>query len=115
MALTIGTLASGQLPNVKGTLYTVPAGTVAHVWMSVTNSSGSTRTHNIYIKRSGGSSVLVSALNKSQATGADPVYYPLAGNDLNGFKLSAGDIVEGDASAATAVDYLIFGGTEPIP
>lgn len=115
MALTIGTLAAGQLPSSKGTLYTVPTGFVAHAWISVANSSGSPRTHNIYIKRSGGSSVLVSALNKSQASGADPTYYPLNASNLNSYKLSSGDIIEGDASAATAVDYLIFGGTEPEP
>lgn len=112
MALSTGSLADGQLPSTKAALYTVATGKVAHVWVSLVNAGASTRTVNLYVKRSGGTSRRVAAKDKSLAAGSDPVIFPVSGQALVGLKLSAGDALEGDASAAAEVDYVVFGATE---
>jgi hypothetical protein len=112
MALALGTLADGQLPNAKATLYTVPALKIAHVFIILANtdapSGGSAYPVNIYVKRSGGTSRRILGRDTSIAAGAS-LELP---DNLTGLKLSAGDIIEGDAGTAAKVDYLIYGGSQ---
>lgn len=105
MPNTISSLADGQLPNAKGTLYTVPALTQVFLAGTLVNTDVSARTVNIYVKRSGSTSRRILPKDLSMAAGASVEF----GRDGRPFALSAGDIVEGDASAATVVDYLIDG------
>lgn len=102
MALTPIAIADGQLPAAKGTLYTVPASTIV-VLTSFTLVGGATaRTVNIYVNRTGTSRRIIAKdtpldINGSmQATGRTEV-------------LEAGDLIEGDASAATEIDYVFSG------
>jgi hypothetical protein len=103
VAATIKNLAEGQLPNSKTTLYTVPALTSAVVLNVVcVNKDTVTRTHNLYYKKSGGTSRLLTAENQQiQAKYKSTVEEKIT--------MGAGDQIEGDASAATIVDYVISG------
>lgn len=102
MALSIVALADGQLPNAKGTLYAVPALTQA-ILKSITlvNTDTVDRTVNLYVNRTGTSRRII---GKDMTIGA--------GESLQ-FQtlvtLEAGDLVEGDASAAAVVDYTLNG------
>lgn len=103
MVFVYKSLAQGQLPNAKGTIYTVPASTTAYIKsLKVVNTDSSARTVNIYVKRSGGTSRRIWPSAMSLAAG-----YVAEDEDIGG--LSTGDIIEGDASAATVVDYTILG------
>lgn len=109
MAIVGGTFAQGQLATSKATLYTVGVGVVAHVTQIIlVNTDASARTVNIYIKMSGGTSRRIIAKDLSLAAGAS-YWVPISPSAL---RLSAGDLIEGDASAATVVDYTISGGLE---
>jgi hypothetical protein len=105
MAVTPKSIADGQLPASKGTLYTVPASTAALITITLSATGGSARTVNIYVKRSGSSSRLITPKDLTLNPG-DAAYIDHAGRP---YALSAGDEVEGDASAATEIDYLIDG------
>ena len=102
MTVTIKSLADGQLADTKGTIYTVPASTEAVAKVTYVNTGASNRTVNMYVKRSGSSSrrVIPESLTL-QANGGMCIRW------LRG--LSAADLIEGDASAATEVDYLVQG------
>ena len=104
MALAIGTLADGQLPNSKTTLYTVPASTTAFVQVTLVATGASARTVNIYLKRSGGTSRRIFPKDLSINPGDHA-----SSKDERPYSLSTGDIIEGDASAASEVDYIIEG------
>lgn len=109
MAIVGQTLADGQLPNTKGTLYTVPVGKVAHITIvSLVNADTASHTVNLYVKRSGGTSRRIIGKAVNLPVGAD-YQFP---DNAKGLKLSAGDLIEGDADAASKVDYLISGGLE---
>lgn len=109
MSIQGASLADGQLPNAKGTLYTCPASTIAHVsHIILCNATAGAITVNLYVKRSGSTSRRIYTKDASLAGGA---YVKLPGEDT-AYRLSAGDVIEGDASAATSVDYFIDGGTE---
>ena len=98
-------LADGQLPDSKTTLYTVPASTTAAIKVcKLVNSSASARTVNIYIKRSGSTSRRVIPKDMTFAAGSEAECV-----DGDPWELSTGDIIEGDASAATEIDYFISG------
>jgi hypothetical protein len=93
-------LANGQLPNAKGTLYTCPAATqtlVKTINLVATNIS---RTINIYIKRVTSRRIIAKDTNLDIT-----LELAIERNII----LEAGDLIEGDASAAAEVDYLIFG------
>lgn len=91
--------AQGQLPATKGTLYTCPDGKVAQVVdASYTNTDASTRTVNAYC--SGGTSRRIIQKDRSMPAGDS---FTFGGGKI----LAAGDLIEGDASAATVVDYWI--------
>ena len=101
--MSIKLLADGQLPNAKGTLYTVPGGTTAIIkTITYVNTESSTRTVNLYLKDSVGASRRIIPMNMSMGIGYMAVY----NNELT---LEAGDLIEGDASVATVVDYTING------
>lgn len=105
MAVAIKTLAAGQLPNTKTTLYTVPASTSALLTITLAATGASARTVNIYIKRSGGTSRRVLGMD----TNMDPGDVGYIDHEGRPWSLATGDIVEGDASAATEIDYTIDG------
>lgn len=95
-------LGEGQLPNSKTTLYTVPAGKTAIIRsILLVNTNASSRTVNIYANFSGTSRRIV------------PANYVLGGSakmeDTSAVTLEAGDFIEGDASVAAQVDYIISG------
>jgi len=97
-----GSLADSQLPAAKGTLYAVPTATEAFgIEIHLTATGAAVRSVNIYVKRSGSSS--------RRVIPKDLLMNP---ND-NAVKtirsLSAGDLIEGDATAATEVDFTITG------
>lgn len=104
MASTVKNLANGQLPLSKGTLYTVPSSTSAIVSSIVpVNTDSVARTINLYYCKSGG--VSRSLIPKDVSANAGKHY------NLGTFLITmgAGDKIEGDASAATVVDYTISG------
>lgn len=102
MAFTTKALANGQLANTKGTLYTTPGATQTIVkTITLVNTGASTRTINIYLNTSGTSRRIIPK-DTSLLTGE--AFYI----DLN-LTLEAADLIEGDASAATEIDYTISG------
>lgn len=99
---TFKILADGQLPAAKGTLYTVPAATTTLVKTIVLVATNVNRVVNIYVKKAAGTSRRI--LMKD---------YPLdIAAELSierNLTLGVGDVIEGDAAAATEIDYIIFG------
>lgn len=100
---TMKSLADGQLAVAKATLYTVPAVTSTLVlFISVTNTTTNTRNINLYVKRSGSVSRRIIPTDLKLSSGAN---YLFDGR----LPLSTGDLIEGDASVATSVDFTIGG------
>ncbi len=103
MTVAIKSLADGQLANSKGTLYTAPTSKQAIVKkITLVNTDSSARTVNLYFKASGGTSRRIIPKDLSLAIGALFVME-------DEVTLEAADIIEGDASAATVVDYVLNG------
>ena len=110
MTVTPKNLGEGQLPNSKGTLYTVPASTHAMVVSIIlTNTNSSSETVSIYYKKSGSSSREL----------LDGLVIPAKGSSLgNTFILDAkitmepGDILEGVSTTASKTTYVISGWEE---
>jgi hypothetical protein len=104
MAFVGNILANGQLPNAKGTLYTVPALTTAYVkFVNAHNTGGGSETVLFYVKKSAGTSrVLARAVlatnEQSRAVDKEET-----------ITLGAGDQIEGQTTTAATVDYLITG------
>ena len=104
MTTAIKSLSDGQLASSKGTIYTAPAATQVIVQsITLVNSNSSAEAINIYFKASGGTSrriipkdTSLAASGKMQALDA-----PLT--------LEAADIIEGDTTTATKVDFVISG------
>lgn len=102
MAFTIKALANGQLAATKGTLYTTPALTQTIVKsITLVNTDASARTVNLYVNATGTSRRIIP---KDLSLGAGESYVV---NDV--ITLEAADLIEGDASAALVVDYVISG------
>lgn len=109
MALVFAGLAAGQLPAAKGTLYTSVATTAVKQITLVANAAGAF-TANVYYKPAAGSSRLLI-----------PKDIPMDNADLakaaqiecleDTLEMSAGDLIEGDASSATSIDFVITGAT----
>lgn len=102
MALSIKALASGQLASSKGTIYTVPGSTQTIVKsLTLVNTDSVARTVNLYVNTAG-TSRRICPKDLSLPAGAllelDRV-----------ITLEAADLIEGDASAATVVDFFISG------
>ncbi len=109
MAITAASLADGTLAGSKGTILTAGASKATHVSLIVfVNTNVGATTINLYLKRSGSSSRRI--IDKSHSIAAGAQYIP----SLPLLKLSAGDVLEGDASNAGDVDFTIYGGTEPV-
>ena len=100
MAVALKDLGTGQLPNAKGTLYTVPGATQAAVKVTLVNTGASARTVNLYANKDGTSRRFCP---KDLSLGVGDSFT----SDLQ--TLDAADLIEGDASAATEVDYTING------
>ncbi len=99
---SIKALGDGQLAAAKGTLYTVPALTQTII-KSVTfvNTTAGALTVNLYTNTTGTSRQIIPVdlslgAGESMETSVD-------------YTLEAGDLLEGDASSATSVDYTISG------
>lgn len=96
-------MAEGQLPNAKGTLYTVPANTVAYVkFFHVENTNTIAESIRIFVKpgatsRSGGRAVL------------EPGEFARFVDKDETIVLEAGDLIEGFSTTAAVVDYIISG------
>jgi len=106
MALAIKDLGTGQLAATKGTLYTTPAATQTIVKsITLVNTDTSARTVNLYKKADGTNSRRFIPKDLSIAAGAQFEWEGVT-------TLEAGDLIEGDASVATKVDYVINGTEE---
>lgn len=103
MGIAMKSLADGQLASTKGTLYTCPASTETIIkTMTLVNTDTSARDVNLYVKPSGSSSRRI--IPKDCELG---ISYMLVYDDE--LCLEVGDLIEGDATAATVVDYVISG------
>jgi len=99
---TIKALADGQLPAAPAALYTVPASTFTIIkTITISNTDSVTRTVNLYVNASG-----VNRRILPQNMPMPQNYTFLFGDELT---LEAGDMIQGDASAAVVVDYTING------
>jgi hypothetical protein len=105
MAFSSKILAEGQLPNAKGTLYTVPALTKAYVkFVNAHNTpGGGSEAVKFYIKKSGSVS---RRLAHGTLTASEQLRAVDKDETLN---LDAGDIIEGETTTAATVDYLVTG------
>ena len=103
MSITIKSLADGQLANTKGTIYTCPASTQAIIkTITLVNTNSTAEAVNLYFKASGGTSRRIIPVDNSLA----------ASNLLimdDEVTLEAADILEGDTTTASKVDYVING------
>lgn len=103
MALTLQADIEGQLPNSKTTLYTCPGATTAFVKsFQFVNTDAGAITMNFYFKKSAGTSRRICPVNLSLATGE-----AFMSEDGDEIFLEAGDVLEGDASTASVIDYHI--------
>ena len=98
-------LAQGQLPNAKGTLYTVPAVTTAYIkFINGHNTPGAgSETTIFYVKKSSGTSKLL-----GRAILAANEQIRIIDKDET-ITLGAGDTIEGQTTTAATVDYVITG------
>lgn len=103
MSLNIKSLADGQLASSKGTIYTAPTAKQAVIKrITLVNTHTSAETVNLYFKASGGTSRRIIPKDTSLA----------ASNMLvmdDEITLEAADILEGDTTTASKVDYVITG------
>ncbi len=104
MAIQIKALANGQLgTTAQADLYTVPTGKATIVKnIRLVNTDTSPRTLNLYFKRSGGTSRRIAPSAMTLGAGS------LAIDDQE-LTMEVGDKVQGDASIASKVDYVISG------
>ena len=103
VGFTFKSLADGQLGTTKATLYTCPASTSAIVSkIHLVNTGDSDVTLNIYFKASGGTSRRICPKDMTLKAG----YMAVLDDEV---VMEAADIIEGDASVASQVDYTISG------
>lgn len=96
-------LADGQLPNTKGTLYTVPDARAAYIRLiSLHNLNAIAQTVVVYLNVSGTSRVIHRAVMAQY----DTVRIE------SSISLAEGDLIEGVTTTAAAVDYVITGAEE---
>ena len=105
MAVALVAPGDEQLPSSKGTLYTVPASTSALVTIVISHTGAVARTANLFLRRSGGTSRRI-VPKDLELDVSDTAYVDHEGRP---FAMAAGDLIEGDASAAAEVDYTIDG------
>ena len=103
MSITIKSLADGQLANTKGTIYTTPASTETIIKSIIlVNTNTTSEAVNLYFKASGGTSRRL--IPKDTALAASN---SLVMSDI--VTLGAADILEGDTTTASKVDFVISG------
>ena len=103
MAFAGKVLAEGQLPNSKGTLYTVGVGVTAYVkFFSCFNTNTTSETVVVYSNPSGTSRIM------GRAVLAQNEQVRFIDKD-DGLTLSAGSLIEGYTTTAAKVDYIITG------
>ena len=103
MPFTPKILAQGQLSAVAGDIYSVPAATnTLVVKVALVNTSGATRTVNLYVKTGGGVGRKIIPSNLTLAAG-----YMLETDEY--YTLSATEAIQADADIVSAVDYSIHG------
>ena len=104
MALQIKALGNGQLGTTAfGDLYTAPASKSTIVKnIRLVNTDTAPRTLNLYYKRSGGTARLITPANMGLAAG-------FLGIEEAELTMEAGDKIQGDASVANKLDYVISG------
>ena len=101
MTVNIKSLGDGQLATSKGALYTCPTSTQAIITtITLSNTSSSTVAVNLYFS-SGTSRRIIPKDTEVEGNGL------LVVDDVQ--TLEAADIIEGDASIGTTVDYTISG------
>ena len=101
MTRTPKILADGQLPSSKGTLYTVPADTSVYLSkVTIFNTNIATQIVKLYINSSGTSRQLFHIAELEQY---ENIVYD------GGVILETGDLLEGETTTASVVDYLIMG------
>ena len=106
MAITAKQLADGQLPIATGDLYTSPALTTAYIKSIIlVNTDIVARTINLYLLSVAGTARRIAPVNVNLAAGA------MYQEDIP-IVLDAGDKIQGDASVAAVVDYIICGAQE---
>lgn len=111
LTITLKSIAEGQLPNTKTTLYTCPADTQATVKsFKFVNTDVAERTMNFYLKRSGSTSRKVTPQDLKLQAGS--AFMSEDGDELF---LEAADVLEGEADTAATIDYLISILEGPIP
>lgn len=97
-------LASGQLPSTKTTLYTVPASTTAYVkFLSLANTSGSTTETILIFLHDGTASRRIARVVLAPNETSRVIEIGEAAN------LGATNLIEGQSTNATTVDYWISG------
>lgn len=100
-------MADGQVSDSKGTLYTVPASTVAYIgFFSLFNTNAATQTIIVYINN--GTSRKVRQFDLDQNESADVL------ESSQKIVLEAGDLIEAETTTASAVDFVISGVEEDI-
>ena len=102
MALAMKNLADGQLPAVTGDLYTSTGVQTLIKTIKLVNTDSAARTVNIYLLPNGGTARRIIPKDCSMGIGY------MIEEECN-LTLDAGDKIQGDASAATAVDFIIQG------
>lgn len=101
--VAIKSLSDGQLAAAKGTIYTTPAATQTIAKkITLVNTHTSAEAVNLYFKASGGTSRRIIPKDYSLATGAELVM-------RDEVFLEAADILEGDTTTASKVDFVISG------
>ncbi len=101
MTIAIKSLADGQLATSKGTLYTAPSATQTIIKrISYVNTSTSDVTVKLYFKASGGTSRRIDRAELSNEG---------KGIMDNEVTLEAADIIEGEATIGSVVDFVISG------
>jgi hypothetical protein len=104
MPFTGSILANGQLPNAKTTLYTVPALTRAYVkFINAFNTGAGAETVLFYLKKAAGTSRILGRAVLAQNEQSRVV------DKEETLNLGPGDVIEGQTTTATTVDYLITG------
>lgn len=102
MSATIKNLANGQLASSKGTLYTASEVTAIAKSIILVNTNTSSETVNLYYKKSGGTSRRLIPQDTEIPSG-----YSLTFNLP--VTMGSADIIEGDTTTASKVDYVISG------
>ncbi len=99
-------LAHGQLAAAKTTIYIChPDTRVKITCISLTNTDAAVRTANLYLKENGGTSRLITPSDLSLG-----ISFQWIDKDLS-HAMHPGDEIEGDASVATQIDYVLSGET----